>query len=968
MRNLKKILPLTTLCFFLGNSLFAQTIPITGPDFGPSNPIPCASYNDGSVINFEDNGGAGNYSANATDTITICPDLPNGPKIILIFATNIGFTFDIDPSDTLYIFDGPDVNSPLLGAINNGTNPTGGSFQSSFENNTSGCLTLVFHSDGATEGTGWGANISCGNPAQPFYPHLEAFINGQGANVLNPIDTGYVDMCFGDSVLLVAKPLFPYSLENNGIGYSQNLNNTTYDWEFSNGTTGPNNDSVWFTPPARNGYFVDLKLNDIFPQLERITAKIRVSQLPSFVGTGPLKDTVCIHEQTVLIGGTTVTDTVGVTIPPGTFAVGGSVAGLTPLPDGTGITYHTTIPMSGFAPGATFTNASDLQSVCMNIEHSYLGDLDIWLVCPNGTEVGLVNSYVAGHLPGGFGGGGTYLGDANDNGNGTPGIGWDYCFSTVNATLGNMGTELGLGYTLPATSFPPASGNAMNPNGIYQPATTFAGFAGCPLNGNWSIYVQDNQGIDDGYIFSWEITFDASLFPNNESYQNYISSNFWSPDPTIVSGQNDTLIIVQPNIPGNYDYTFNVVDNFGCPYDTIVKITVKDSINLNLPNEICTLQYTMTQNLGTNDGVWTYYASAGTPTFTANNVNTVVNFSDFGTYHLVYSDTSCSDADTATITIQQPKPFAFKSDFFICGNETSEHITFDDSLNVIDYHWGLVNPAYDTLFHANLLAGTYTAHYTNYLGCSKDTTFTIGFEPPVVLGAYGLVCNDTLIMTNNSGPSGTWSSPNGNGHVHFASNDINTTVTVDDYGLFTLQYLDPVCGIATSIDVQFSAYPYTQILDTLVCSDSPYQLNALDEKQNTSYLWNTGATGLSIPITETGTYSITATSLCGVMSDDAYIQVINCDFNLPNVFTPNNDGTNDGFHLLEFTGLTDFQCTIVNRWGNPIREFNDANFIWDGKDKSGAQVAEGVYFYIAIAKSLSGKEIKKQGFVQVIRN
>ena len=56
------------------------------------------------------------------------------------------------------------------------------------------------------------------------------------------------------------------------------------------------------------------------------------------------------------------------------------------------------------------------------MEHSYSGDLEIWLACPNGTIVPLVNSYGAGAIPGGNSGGGTYLGDPiDDSGGGGPG-------------------------------------------------------------------------------------------------------------------------------------------------------------------------------------------------------------------------------------------------------------------------------------------------------------------------------------------------------------------------------------------------------------------------------------------------------------------------------------------------------------------------------------------------------------------
>src|SRR5690606_7823336 len=123
----------------------------------------------------------------------------------------------------------------------------------------------------------------------------------------------------------------------------------------------------------------------------------------------------------------------------GQFQLGGSFAGLTYLPDGSGQEYTTTINMSGFPPTATVTNAQDLNEVCITMEHSYLGDLEIWLECPNGTIVPLVNSYSPGDIPGGTSGFGTYLGHPYDDfGGGGAGIGWQYCFSSVFNTIGSM--------------------------------------------------------------------------------------------------------------------------------------------------------------------------------------------------------------------------------------------------------------------------------------------------------------------------------------------------------------------------------------------------------------------------------------------------------------------------------------------------------------------------------------------------
>lgn len=86
---------------------------------------------------------------------------------------------------------------------------------------------------------------------------------------------------------------------------------------------------------------------------------------------------------------------------------------------------------------------------------------------------------------------------------------------------------------------------------------------------------------------------------------------------------------------------------------------------------------------------------------------------------------------------------------------------------------------------------------------------------------------------------------------------------------------------------------------------------------------------------------------------------------IPNVFTPNEDGTNDEFFILS-KGLTDYNLVIVNRWGNPVFETTDPAAVWDGTS-GGDPCNEGTYFYILKAKS-SGKDIVMQGHITLHRN
>lgn len=661
MKSLSLLLTFSALSI---TAAFGQLVTMGDAGHPQSNPANCNTFGTGST-NFQDPGAGGNYPANYNDTIVFCPDLTTGTKMSITLAINAGYTFDIHGSDFIYVYDGPNTSAPLLGIHNSVTDPTGFTHQASWDN-PSGCLTVVFISDGANEGTGWLGNVQCGYQFQPFEPHIEAYINGVGPDVINPADTGFVDICFGDSIMFVAKPNFPYSLETAGYGYSQDVNtNIDFDWIITDGNTYPDNDTIWFTPPARAGYLVDLKMTDLFPQNERIRCKVRVSQIPSFEGTGPIDDVLCLGETTELIGGVTPQDTVGVDIPPGTFNLGGNFAGLTYLPDGSGQQYQAPIVIGGFPADATIDDAQDLNQVCITMEHSYLGDLELWLQCPSGQIVPLVNSYSPGFLPGGTSGGGTFLGHPiDDSGGGGPGEGWEYCFSSVFNDIGPMTQNL-TNTVAVAAQAPLSAGNSMDPANTYAPETTFANFSGCPVNGTWTIFVQDNLGIDDGYIFEWGLFFDASFFPGMGSYQNTVADSYWTNDPTIISGQNDTAIVVMPNTVGVNSYTFNIIDDFGCPYDTTVTVTVRPLPTIDLPEIACDLNYQIAGTTSFGGGSWQASDTAVHFMPDATVDNPAVWVSEAGTYTFTYTDNTCNQSVSDDITFP---PYAWTEvlDTVIC--------------------------------------------------------------------------------------------------------------------------------------------------------------------------------------------------------------------------------------------------------------------------------------------------------------
>ena len=87
-----------------------------------------------------------------------------------------------------------------------------------------------------------------------------------------------------------------------------------------------------------------------------------------------------------------------------------------------------------------------------------------------------------------------------------------------------------------------------------------------------------------------------------------------------------------------------------------------------------------------------------------------------------------------------------------------------------------------------------------------------------------------------------------------------------------------------------------------------------------------------------------------------------CDLNAPNVIVLSSTVGNNEF-FVNYNGITDFQCLILNRWGNKVYEYFDPTETWPGTNMSGKTLDEGTYFYKINAKFEGGNEIQKHGFV-----
>src|SRR5690606_6333049 len=93
----------------------------------------------------------------------------------------------------------------------------------------------------------------------------------------------------------------------------------------------------------------------------RLGQPIQVSTTPLFTNSAAADDTICLNQTTILhIEPTPV---------PGIYECAPPVADTTFLPDGNGAAYMTDIGVGCFAPGATITSDSLIESICLNMEH-----------------------------------------------------------------------------------------------------------------------------------------------------------------------------------------------------------------------------------------------------------------------------------------------------------------------------------------------------------------------------------------------------------------------------------------------------------------------------------------------------------------------------------------------------------------------------------------------------------------------
>ncbi|RKE90870.1 PKD domain-containing protein, partial [Ichthyenterobacterium magnum] len=508
-----------------------------------------------SGVLYDSGGEFANYSSGESLVFTICPENPGE-------LSQLDFTdFNIQAgADSMTIYNGDSTAAPAFGTFDGNTLPP--SVRATSDNG-SGCITVEFTSDASGTFSGWAATISCFLPCQTINSQIDTATPA-------PNGDGYIWVCPNEDVTLTGSGVF--SLDGTGA---------TYEWDLGDGNT-ITGQTATFSYATPGVYIVNLNIRDTNTGTDPlgctnnnlINQVIQVATEPDFTGTQAANPTLCFGDTTTIDGVVNPVEFLNDCTPP--------VSGITFLPDGSGAVYETSITVDCYDSSQTLDNIGQLVNICINMEHSYLGDLDIEIISPNGQVVRIHDQQGSGSANlGEPWATGTVDGQSNNT---TPGVGYDYCFepNTGNPTLvGGIQN----GGTFTNGDGPGTYTDSFVPAGTYSSLNPLSGLLGSPLNGNWTIRIVDNISADNGHVFSWGIEFDPALQPPELSFTPTITSEAWDTDATITNTTGNTITVAPPTA-GTHTYTYRVTDDFGCEYTYDVDVEVLPEIINDTPSDL----------------------------------------------------------------------------------------------------------------------------------------------------------------------------------------------------------------------------------------------------------------------------------------------------------------------------------------------------------------------------------------------
>ena len=527
-------------------------------------------------------------------------------------------------------------------------------------------------------------------------------------------------------------------------------------------------------------------------------------------------------------------------------------------------------------------------------------------------------------------------------------------------------------------------------NGAAGFAGFFAGFSSLPINSDFQ-YIDTCLGMNTEFLGLIDST-------------TYIDSVVWDfGDPA--SGPLNYSTSANPlhtySVAGTYTVQMIV---YRCENDTIVHdITIQELPSINgVPDQVfCAQSNTslipFSGSIATsnyhwlNDTIGIGLGSVGVgdiASFLAVNIDSIPLIANI----IVTPEIAgCYGAsDTFLITIN-PYPIAYvPNDTVLCANQNTNTYSFSSSVNGASYAWVNNNTTTGLSSNGNNdLASFLTQNPTinpivsdisvtpSANSCSGDPvlfSITVNPLPYPDAGSDQIICLGDSILLNVVGPD------------QYIWNDTIINDTIIE--LLTLGINEFIVEATDFNNCQNTDTLLIDVIEPPISSFTPNVTEGLSilnvEFSNTSlnansFEWDFGngtsynvndLSSQSSDFIDLGDYSVMLVAFNGICTDTSMVIISVVPFTdpiiqFPNVFSPNNDSSNDLFEIYN-ENILDFELNIFNRWGNLIYFTTNVDAFWDGK-VNGSLAKDGVYFYTYRAKGISEKEISGHGYFTLIR-
>jgi gliding motility-associated-like protein len=383
-------------------------------------------------------------------------------------------------------------------------------------------------------------------------------------------------------------------------------------------------------------------------------------------------------------------------------------------------------------------------------------------------------------------------------------------------------------------------------------------------------------------------------------------------------------------------------------------------------------------------------ATGGTPVYTYSIVQNVSPQSSgifsllgSGNYTILVADQNgCLDSLTSIIDANPSIDLTIGAvNNVSCGGSTDGIASVLASVGPSPYTYYLENGTpQDFSVFSNFSPGTYTIFGADANGCIDSIEVTIAEPSPLVSQAdpTAEVCvgNSVELLASASGGTGpysyNWIGLTGNPATVTPTSSLTYQVIVTDAN---------GCQDTNQVTTVILPLPIASATPSPNTGGAPLPVVFTNQSQNaTTYSWDfgDGNTGTSLDLSTVnntyltaGTYYVVLTASNGFCDDTwtdsiVVIPVLPVEVEVPNVFTPNSDGNNEGYFVWTKNAAS-IDAVIVNRWGNIMVNIDNLTYQWDGKTVNGTEATAGVYFIKYKVIGLDGSEVKGHTFFHLIR-